>query len=466
MPASKQLRYAATVTSVVSMQYVERVTGCGGCSLATSVDPIVKVPPGMRCIPPGHINGRHDPATQALPSPHGDPQAPQLRRLVLKSTHPSGHTVQTRRTPASGGGVDGVHAIKAQELVWHTAPIGQTTPHAPQFARSVARSDSHPLLGRSSQSAWAASQTYPHRPPMHVAVAPATAGQTSPQAPQFVGSRSTATHAPSHRSSSAPQDAAVSGVGASTGGTVSIAGISTISASMVGVMSAARSLMIGTSRAASTLPASIAPSATTAASLPANGRTTARVAGSQRPVTPHRSSLPQVTPTHADARSSVTSSVCPTAKRTTARCATAAVAAVHPLGARHPRASIQTGVSVSSAGTMPTSSGSGRRSPPTPSAVVRALRSGPVGPPRRTVRVTLWTVRPAPHATSDSTRATSSVRGCSHPATSNTHPAAAAARRIGRQYQRVDRAVDGRGPAATTGDRSAPEAPLDRSSAW
>lgn len=60
-----------------------------------------------------------------------------------------------------------------------------------------------------------------------------------------------------------------------------------------------------------------------------------------------------------------------------------------------------------------------------------ASRSGPVGPPRRTVRVMLWTVRPAPHATSESTRATSSVRGCSHPAASTTHPAAATARRMG-----------------------------------
>ena len=50
--------------------------------------------------------------------------------------------------------------------------------------------------------------------------------------------------------------------------------------------------------------------------------------------------------------------------------------------------------------------------------VVRALRSGPVAPSRRTVSTTDCTRCPGPHASSESTRTTSSVRGCSQLAAS------------------------------------------------
>jgi hypothetical protein len=87
------------------------------------------------------------------------------------------------------------------------------------------------------------------------------------------------------------------------------------------------------------------------------GRTVAcaRVAGSQRPPPPQRSSSAQVTPTHAEASSSGTSSVRPRVKRTTARCATTASASLHPLGSPQPSASIHTGMpSSSSAAITPT----------------------------------------------------------------------------------------------------------------
>ncbi|MBK8696108.1 MAG: hypothetical protein IPN17_28555 [Deltaproteobacteria bacterium] len=94
---------------------------------------------------------------------------------------------------------------------------------------------------------------------------------------------------------------------------------------------------------------------------PPKGRrsTWARVAGSHLRPTAQRSSLAHVAPTHSAVSRSGSSSVWPAAKRTTARCATTACAAVHPLGPPQPSASIHTGVATSSPASRPTPSGSG-----------------------------------------------------------------------------------------------------------
>jgi hypothetical protein len=134
----------------------------------------------------------------------------------------------------------------------------------------------------------------------------------------------------------------------SDGATTSVVtGASALPASVRAGASAAMLVSAGTS--------AVATAASSVAMVnPVKGTTGARVAASQCPCSSHRWSLAHVTPSHAAASTSGTSSVRPSAKVTTARCATADVPAVHPLAEAQPRASIHTGVPRSSPGVTPT----------------------------------------------------------------------------------------------------------------
>jgi hypothetical protein len=67
----------------------------------------------------------------------------------------------------------------------HVWPLGQTLPHAPQFASSIRTSSSQPSAAFELQSAKPALQALPHTPAVQEAVSPGPAGQTMPHALQL-----------------------------------------------------------------------------------------------------------------------------------------------------------------------------------------------------------------------------------------------------------------------------------------
>ena len=150
----------------------------------------------------------------------------------------------------------------------------------------------------------------------------------------------------------------------------------------------------------------------------------------QRPVaTAQRSVSAHPLDAHAPARSTRSTCVSPTAKRTDARCTATAVSRVQPSARAHPRASIHSGdVSPSSVDSTVTQSGNGRRPLPAPSAVTRWSRSAPLAPPRRISRLTDCTRAPTPHGRSVSTPTRSCVRGTEHDAAAAIAPSRLATR--------------------------------------
>jgi hypothetical protein len=112
----------------------------------------------------------HVPPQQPLPATHIDPQAPQLLLLVLRLTQmppqlvvPVGHM----HTP----------------LV-HVAPIGHVRPHIPQLLVSLEVLASHPSAALMLQFRKLPEQLKPQVVPVQVVVALAAGGQASPQPPQ------------------------------------------------------------------------------------------------------------------------------------------------------------------------------------------------------------------------------------------------------------------------------------------
>ena len=296
--------------------------------------PTWKLAPGM--TPP-----TQRPRAQRAPVAQTRPHMPQCAASVWGLAHALPHTTvgaaQTRvHTPAT-----------------HDCPVAQVRPQPPQCAALVW------VLrqGPAPHSLRGAAQ----RGPESTREVPTSSGPTtSNTAPRSSLPTGTSIKLPISGGSIDPTSSAMPLSVAMTAASGSLASLSKVSTTRAvsfttttssASFASTASSPWASSVASATEPVSMGASATAESSPPVTtmltkGRTVAcaRVAGSQRPPPPQRSSSAQVTPTHAEASSIGTSSVRPRVKRTTARCATAAVIEVHPLGSPQPSASIHTGV--------------------------------------------------------------------------------------------------------------------------
>jgi hypothetical protein len=80
-------------------------------------------------VSPGPHAAAHPPSKHAWPAPHVDPQLPQLPGSELRFVHAAA-------SPAVHLLSGAMHTV-SQVPVEQTVPLGQTLPHAPQFALSV-----------------------------------------------------------------------------------------------------------------------------------------------------------------------------------------------------------------------------------------------------------------------------------------------------------------------------------------
>ena len=120
----------------------------------------------QRACPDGHDDGVHVPPMQLSPLAHAWPQAPQCIADVAASMHPPPQSV-----------CPSVHVAAARHApLEHTWPAAHAVLHAPQFAGSLCVSTHAP-----PQSDWPAAQLAWHAPAEHVCVA----AQAAPHAPQL-----------------------------------------------------------------------------------------------------------------------------------------------------------------------------------------------------------------------------------------------------------------------------------------
>lgn len=155
--------------------------------------------PSQSPKPAAHVVTRHvpaaHPATATLGSEHAIPQPPQweLSVSVLTSQPLAANRSQSPRPLAQ---------VKPHVADAHTAVANagaeQPTPQAPQLVVVVAMFVSQPLRGLPSQSRKPVAQMNPQRLSAHAGAELARGGQTTPHAPQLLGSVTIDTHDAPH----------------------------------------------------------------------------------------------------------------------------------------------------------------------------------------------------------------------------------------------------------------------------